>query len=133
MSLPIRLVTVLAVLFLVAGCTSDDDAADEIHGAWLWERYSVYEEFAEDGTWGVWSSASAVGNPWPYDWGTYTFDGETLVYTNAEGSFCDGAVATFTVEFSDNGQEARETFVEDSCTTSGVVRAQNKVLVRQTP
>ena len=91
----------------------------------------AYEEMAEDGTWGVWTNADLVGDP--YDWGTYTFDGETLVYSNAEGSFCDGAVAIWTVEFSDSGQEARLTFVEDSCTTPGVTRAKDQVLVRQTP
>jgi len=131
MSRLIRLVTVLAVMFLVAGCTSGDDAADEIHGTWLVEGIGVYTELAEDGTWGVWENAALAGEP--YDWGTYTFDGETFVMTNAEGSECDGAVATWTVEFSDDGQEARETFVEDSCTGSGVVRGQNMVLIRQTP
>ena len=132
MSRPIRLVTVLAVLFLVAGCTSDDDAADDIHGIWLAPaEYSAYEQIAEDGTWGVWSSASLVGDPW--DWGTYIFDGETLVFTNAAGSECAGAVLIFTVEFSDDGQEARETFVEDTCTIEDNGRAQDRVLVRQTP
>ena len=53
MSRLIRLVTVLAVMFMVAGCTSDDDPADEIHGTWLVPGDSVYEQFAEDGTWGV--------------------------------------------------------------------------------
>jgi hypothetical protein len=127
---PMRLVTALAVMFVVAGCTSDD-ASDQIHGTWLLEQYSAYEEFAEDGTWGVWEHADLAGNP--YDWGTYTFDGETLVMTNAEGSYCPGSVATFTVEFSDNGQEARETFVEDTCTKATAVRGQDRVLIRQTP
>ena len=121
----------LVVLLVVAGCSSDDGAADQIHGTWLWEKYSAYSEMAEDGTWGVWSNAGLVGDP--YDWGTYTFNGETLVFSNAEGSYCDGAVAIWTVEFSDNGQEARQTFVEDSCTAPGVDRGQDMVLVRQTP
>jgi hypothetical protein len=38
---------------------------------------------AEDGTWGVWTNADLAGDP--HGWGTYTFDGETLVFTNAEG------------------------------------------------
>ena len=92
------LVVLLAVLFTAAGCTSDDDAADEIHGTWLVEGAGLYTELAEDGTWGVWQNAALEGDP--YDWGTYTLDGETFVMTNAEGSFCEGSVATWTVEFS---------------------------------
>jgi hypothetical protein len=124
-------VVLLAVLLLIAGCGSDDGAADQIHGTWLVEGQGAYTEMAEDGTWGVWTNADLVGDA--YDWGTYTFDGETLVLSNAEGSYCDGAVASWTVEFSDNGQEARQTFVEDSCTAAGVTRGQDMVLVRQTP
>ena len=129
--LVVLLVMLLAVLFVVAGCSSDDGAADQIHGTWLWEEYSAYTQLAEDGTWAVWTNPDLVGDP--HDWGTYTFDGETLVWTNAEGSYCPDSVATWTVEFSDNGQEARLTFVEDSCTRSGVVRGQDQVFVRQTP
>ena len=125
------LVMLLAVLFVVAGCSSDDGAADQIHGTWLWEKYSAYEEFAEDGTWAVFFNSDLVGGP--HDWGTYTFDGETLVFSNAEDSYCPGAVAIWTYEFSDNGQEATKTFVEDSCTASGAVRGQDQVVVRQTP
>lgn len=61
MSRLIRLVTVLAVMFMVAGCTSDDDPADEIHGTWLVPGDSVYEQFAEDGTWGVWPCGRSAG------------------------------------------------------------------------
>ena len=134
----LRLASVVVALVCamgVAACGGDDDAAstaaDRIHGIWLVEGFGAYTELAEDGTWGVWLNADLVGDP--YDWGTYTFDGETFVMTNAEGSFCDGSVAIWTVEFSDDGQEVRETFVEDSCTTPGVTRAQDMVLVRQTP
>ena len=127
----VSLVMLLAIVFVVAGCSSDDDAADQIHGTWRVGEQSIYTELAEDGTWGVWTNADLAGDA--YDWGTYTFDGETLVFSNAEGSYCDGAVAIWTVEFSDNGQEARQTFVEDSCTAPGVTRGQDMVLVRQTP
>ncbi len=97
----------------------------------IWEEYSAYENYGEDGTWGVWFNADLVGDP--HDSGTYTFDGETFTMYNAEGSYCSGAVATWTVEFSEDGQQARMTFVEDSCTAPGVVRGQDRVFVRQTP
>ena len=111
--------------------TTTTQPADRIHGTWFWARYSAYEDLAEDGTWGVWFTADLAGHP--HDWGTYTFDGETLVYTNAEYSWCPGSVATWTVEFSDDGQESRQTFVEDTCTRAGTDRGKDRVLVRQTP
>jgi hypothetical protein len=116
----IRLATLLLLLSLIAGCSSDDGAADLIPGTWFWESQGAYERLAEDGTWSVWLNADLVGDA--HGWGTYTFDGETLVYYNAEGSYCSGAVASWTVEFSDDGQESTQTFVEDSCTASGVTR-----------
>jgi hypothetical protein len=107
------------------------DTDSQIHGTWLWEKYSAYENYGEDGTWGVWLNADLVGDP--HDVGTHTFDGETLTTYNAEDSYCSGAVATWTVEFPEDGQQARMTFVEDSCTAAGVVRGQDRVFVRQTP
>lgn len=119
----------------VVACGGDDDAsstaADQIHGTWHWEEQGVYEGMAEDGTWVVSLNADLAGDP--YGWGTYTFDGETFVMTSAADSYCQGGVASWTVEFSDNGQESRQTFVEDSCTTPGVTRGRDRVLVRQTP
>ena len=101
---------------------------DQIHGTWLWEEYGAYENLAEDGTWGVWFDAGLQGDP--SDWGTYTFDGDRLTYYNAEGSYCSGAVAAWTVEFSEDGQQATQTFIEDSCTAPGLVRNQDRVIVR---
>jgi hypothetical protein len=164
MARPIRLVTVLAVLFLVAGCTSDDGAVDEpagtaaatttevatttaapttttagsttsvvdtadlIHGAWHWPEQDVYENYGDDGQFGVFLNSDVSGDP--YDWGTYTFDDETLTFHNADGSVCPGATAVWTVRFSDDGTESHQTFVEDSCAS---VRGQDRVLIRQTP
>ena len=105
--------------------------ADQIHGTWLLEDYGAYENVAEDGTWGVWLNADLTGDP--FDWGTYTFDGEELTLYNAEGSYCSGAVAVWTVVFSEDGQQATRTFVEDSCTAPDLVRNQDAVLIRQTP
>jgi hypothetical protein len=124
-------IPVLVMLGLFLTACGSSDATDQIHGTWFWESQGAYEEVAEDGTWGVWFTADLVGDP--HDWGTYTFDDETLVYSSAEGSFCSGQVVSWTVEFSDDGQESTQTFVEDSCTTSGVTRGQDRVIVRQTP
>ncbi len=114
------------LLSALAGCSAEDD--DRIIGVWHWPEQGVYENLDEDGQFGVFTNSDIVGDP--YDWGTYTFDGETLTIHNAEGSVCSGATAVWTVWFSDDGTESHQTFVEDSCAS---VRGQDRVLIRQTP
>ena len=130
------LAALVALLVAVVGIwwfAIRDSGIDEgqIHGTWLWEEYGAYEQIAEDGTWGAWFDSGLSGDP--FDWGTYTFDGETLTYYNADGSYCSGAVAVWTVEFSEDGQQLTRTFVEDSCTSPDLVRNQDAVVIRQTP
>jgi len=118
---------VVLAAVLAGGCSSD--SSETIHGTWHWPKYGVYEILDEDGTFSVYLSRVFGGNP--YDWGTYTFDGEVLTYQNAEGSVCPGATAVWTVEFAEGGDEARQTLVEDSC--SGSDRSVDRVLVRYSP
>jgi hypothetical protein len=117
---------VLMAAVLVGGCSSY--SAETIHGAWHWPEQGVYESLDAEGNWGVWLSRSLEGDP--YDWGTYTFDGETLTYNNAKGSVCSGATAVWTVQFAKGGDEAHQKFVEDSCSS---VRGQDRVLIRHSP
>ena len=117
---------VLMAAVLAGGCSSY--SAETIHGAWHWPEQGVYESLDAEGHWGVWLTGSLEGDP--YDWGTYTFDGEVLTYHNAEGSVCSGATAVWTVEFKMGGDEAHQKFVEDSCSS---VRGQDRVLIRHSP
>ena len=124
--MPVLAGFVVFAAVLAGACSSDP--AEQIHGAWYWPEQGVYESLDEDGQWGVWLSGDLEGDP--YDWGTYTFDGEVLTYHNAEGSVCSGATAVWRVAFSEDGDEAIQMFVEDSCSS---VRGQDRVLTRHLP
>ena len=130
----IAAIAVLAAGFWWFGVRDTGDAAEPLYGIWHWEEMGAYENFREDGTWGMKFDPNFVeGVLDDLDWGTYTFDGETLTMNNAEGSYCSGATIVSTVEFSEDGQEAYRTFVSDTCTAPGVVRGQDNVLVKQSP
>ena len=121
-------ILLLAVLALFAAACSSSDASEQIEGTWYWTALTVYMEYADDGTFSV-SPSTDFSNP--VESGTYTFDGETLTVTNDPDSmFCVGTTATWTVEFSDDGDEASVTIVENTC--SGAIRGADGVWLRQT-
>jgi hypothetical protein len=125
-------ILLLAVLALLAAACSSSDASEQIEGTWYWSApaagIQVYIEYADDGTFSV-SPSTDLSNP--IESGTYTFDGETLTVTNDPDSmFCADTTVIWTVEFSDDGDEASVTFVEDTC--SGAVRGTDGVWLRQT-
>ena len=128
----IALIAVLAAGFWWFGVRDGGDAAEPLFGTWLVEGFGAYENFRADGTWQMKLDPNFVeGVLDSVDWGTYTFDGETLTMHNAEGSYCSGATIVSTVEFSADGQQAYRTFVSDSCTVAGVLRGQDNVIVKQ--
>ncbi len=130
----IAAIAVLAAGFWWFGVRDTGDAAEPLYGTWLVEGFGAYENFREDGTWQMKLDPNfEEGVLDSIDWGTYTFDGETLTMHNAEGSYCSGATIVGTVEFSDDGREAHRTFVSDTCTVPGVDRAQDLVIVKQAP
>ena len=115
---------VLADLVLMAAACSD--ASEEIEGTWYWTQTEVYVGYGDDGRISVSYSENLAS---PIESGTYTFDGETLTVNNGPDSrYCASASVTWTVEFSDDGEEADMTFVEDSC--QDAVRSQNMVVTR---
>ena len=117
-------ILLLAVLVLIAAACSD--ASEEIEGTWYWAQTEVYVEYSDDGQISVSYSEDLAS---PIESGTYTFDGETLTVNNgADSRYCASASATWTVEFSDDGDEANMTFVEDSCPDA--VRSQNMIVTR---
>ena len=117
MSRPIRLVTVLAVLFLIAGCSSDEgDPAAELYGEWLTSEGTTVT-YNEDGTW----SAQWPGyGPEPFDWGTYTFDGGIMTYfTDPGGRSCqEGQTGIYEATIIDE-QNLSLKSVEESCSGRG--------------
>ena len=116
-----------AVLIALVTACSSSDTSEQIEGIWQDTTNSVYLEFADDGSYQV------AQNPeinFPFEWGDYTFDGETMTTTAAPDSDnCPDTSITWTVVFSDDGDEASTTFVEDSCV--GSPRSQDLILVRQ--
>ena len=116
----------IVLAFVAAACSSD--ASEQLEGTWYWSQWDVYIEYTDDGQVSV-ADNSGLENP--SEWGEYTFDGETLTVTTApDSTICGDTSVTWTVEFSDDGDEASYTFVEDSCTKAHV-RSQDIVWVRQ--
>ncbi len=116
----------LAVLVLLsAACSSD--ASEQIEGTWLDTTYGVYLEVGEDGQFIVaWNEELRS----PFEWGDYTFDGETLTMNTASDAvYCPDTSITWTVAFSADGDQADLTFVEDSCV--GSPRSRDSVWIRQ--
>ena len=116
----------LAVLaLLVVACGSD--SSEQIQGTWADSTTGVYLEYDADGEYMVsFDSELREG----FEWGSYTFDGESLTQdTAADSEVCPSTSVTWTVVFSDDGDQADLTFVEDSCESVG--RAQDLVLDRE--
>jgi hypothetical protein len=115
----------VVLVALVAAC-GDSDTSEQIEGVWENPADGVYVEFDEDGQYQAAVNPEVEG---PFEWGDYTFDGETLTNNAApDSSNCADTSATWTVVFSDDGDEASLTFVEDSCV--GSARSQDLVFVR---
>jgi hypothetical protein len=108
--IPIRLATVLLMLFLVAGCSSDDgdlSTAEQLYGTWHDVTPSLngyYLTFDDEGIVDTYFTSNVDGSP--DQWGTYTLDGDILTMIDApDAPFCKGAVSVWTVAFSPNGDE----------------------------
>ena len=116
----------LAVLVLLAAACSSD-ASEQIEGTWLESANGVYVEIGDDGQFKV-ADNEALSDP--FEWGDYTFDGETLTMNTASDAvYCPDSSITSTVVFSDDGDQADLTFVEDSCV--GSPRSTDLVWIRQ--
>ena len=115
----------LAVLALLAAACSSD-ASEQIEGTWQDSFYGVYLELGDDGQFKV-GVGEALTHP--FEVGDYTFDGETLTMNTASDSqVCPDTSVTWTVVFSDDGDQADLTFVEDSCV--GADRSMDLVWIR---
>jgi hypothetical protein len=134
--LVVLLVTTLAVLFLVAGCSSDDgdpSTAEQLYGTWHDVTPSLsgyYLTFDEEGIVDTYFTSNVDGSP--DQWGTYTLDGDILTMTDAlDAPYCKGAVSVWTVAFSPDGDETYFAFASDECSESA--RGVDWTLARQSP
>ena len=109
-------ILMVGLLLMVAsgGCTSSEDASDVYVGTWVSEG-GMYAEFHEDGTFSKGLEVSSIeSNPWEY--GTYSFDGEVLRITTAEASpHCAGIDASYDAEPSEDGTFIAHAVIDDAC------------------
>ena len=116
----------LAGLVLVAAACSSAES-EQIEGTWFEPANGVYVEIGGDGQFIV-ADNEALSDP--FEWGDYTFDGETFTMNTAsDAAYCPDTSLTSTVVFSDDGDQADFTFVEDSC--AGSPRSTDLVWIRQ--
>lgn len=116
----------LAVLVLLAAACSSD-ASEQIEGKWQDSTYGVYLQVGDDGQYKV-SVGEALTHP--FELGDYTFDGETLTMNTASDSqVCPDTSVTWAVAFTDEGDQADLTLVEDSCEAAD--RSRDLVWIRQ--
>ena len=116
----------MLLLVLVAAC-GGSDTSEQIEGVWEDMVTSAYIEYDEEGQYQV-DFTPRFGDP--FEWGTYTFDGETLTQSTAsEAPSCPDTSVTWTVVFSEDGDQTAWTLVEDSC--MGSERSQDLMMIRQ--
>jgi hypothetical protein len=121
----------LVLTLVVGACGSDGSNADpaaELHGEWRTDPGSVIS-YLEDGSW------NAVYAPWgsePFEWGTYTFDGDTLtMLTTGGGRVCqEGQKGIYEATFVDE-ESLRVSIVEEPCGARREIAT--SPMVRQSP
>lgn len=103
---PIIIVLIFVIVLILVAC-QQTQSAESIHG--MWHSTMRFIIFNEDGTWAVAFSRSLLKNN-PFDWGTYTFDGELLtISTDDEADSCPGQTGVWEVDFPN---ESDITFIE---------------------
>ena len=112
-----KFMTLIVGLLLTAvssGCSSSEDASDVYVGTWVSEG-GMYAEFYDDGTFAKALEMSLLeSNPWEY--GSFTFDGEVLRLTTAEdSSHCTGIDASYGAVPSEDGTYIAHTVIDDAC------------------
>ncbi|NIM92232.1 MAG: hypothetical protein GTO18_00745 [Anaerolineales bacterium] len=104
------LVICISGLVLLPGCQATQPE-QEIIG--VWSNDFSYVRYSEDGSFSVASTVAWLDTD-PVGWGTYTFDGELLIFYADEEEYCKGKVGRYEIVLSEEG-EAYYTTVEDSC------------------
>jgi hypothetical protein len=121
---------IIGVMLVLAtsACSSSD--SEEIYGVWITGGpEGVHMSFNEDGSWSVVHPDADPDRP--EGWGTFTFDGELLTFTqDPDVQECGRMVGTYDAEFTaEGGLELND--IEDPC-----VRARRELrgtLVRYSP
>ena len=106
----------LAVALVGGGCAGDGESSSDNQLVGTWETPNGYYRIHRtDGTTGTGYSAAGADTD-PFGWGTYTFDGDLYKITSGEGTSCGaGTTGTYEVTFSETGDVATFSPVEDAC------------------
>jgi hypothetical protein len=116
------------LVLATSACSSSD--SEDIYGVWLTGGpEGVHMSFNEDGSWSVVHPDADPDHP--AGWGTFTFDGELLTFTNdPDVPECGRMVGTYDGEFTaEGGLELND--IEDPCVKAR--REMRGTLVRYSP
>lgn len=94
---------------LLSGCGGD--AIDELYGEWRTSGGTTVT-YGADATW---SAQHSLYGPEPFDWGTFTFDGETLTFFTAAGGLScqEGQTGIYEASLSDDRLDLQQ--IEEPC------------------
>ena len=106
-----RITLCLAFVLLVATSACSSSESENLHGVWITPTESNYMSFNEDDSWSVAQEESTD----PFDWGTFTFDGELLTFsTDPDARICSDGTGTYDAAFTAEG-DLELSVVEDPC------------------
>ena len=123
----IYLIIGVMLVLAMSACSSSD--SEDIYGVWLTGGpEGVLVSFNEDGSFSV---VHPEAGPHPAGWGTFTFDGELLTFTNdPDVPECGKMVGIYDAEFTAEGG-LKLNDVEDPCVKAR--REMRGTLVRYSP
>jgi len=105
-----RITLCLALVLLVATSACSSSESDDLYGVWITPGNSIYMSLNEDNSWGI---AYHEGID-PFDWGTFTFDGELLTFFIDPDSVSCYTTGTYEAAFTAEG-DLKLNVVEDPC------------------
>ena len=106
-----RITLCLALVLLVATSACSSSESEDLYGVWITPGNSIYLSLNEDDSWGI---AYHEGID-PFDWGTFTFDGELLTFsTDPDNVTCPDKPGTYDTAFTAEG-DLELNVVEDLC------------------
>lgn len=103
------------------------DLAEQVYGDWQTGLEGLTAAFEPDGTWSV----TGVDKVEPFDTGTFTFDGSTLVVeTDDSSQTCNGHTGTYEVTFVDASTASLDV-IEDGCRKRRIDWQQGLTLIEE--
>ena len=122
-------VLVILLLALVSESCGGSDSGSSLEGQWVTPYGGSYMSYGDDGVWRLALSPDSE----TVAYGTYTFDGQRLVYTDTQqGANCVvGSTGEYDVEFTGTGDFVL-TLVEDQC-SERAKEARGQPFVRYSP